>query len=353
MITNDGKEIISRYLLNQVPSYATHIAIGCGATPLDANDESPSVAELATKKKLDFEMIRVPITSKGFVNQPYSYSVTSYLISNNFAVLTTSGDHNINIGDLVVVSDVSSLINGTHTVYDTPQSNKFSIPIIAANSASTSVTGSAIVSKTKVSLTAEMPSSSRYEITEVGVWSAPNNTLATGSDSYLVFSFAENWQAHDSTIYSPPLKTNIGNSGINIVDGGSRVFYAYTNDPLFQIDDRKALKEGPRFLNKTLMVRGDSANIYGVISSVSSAVGNGSTITYTASNTYVAGKKVTVYGCNNSAFDIVDATITSATSSSFTISSTIVGNSQEAFLGKRVRGKEFLLQIQEFQHIYI
>lgn len=38
MITDVGKEIISKYLLGQTPAYATHISIGCGAVPLDAND---------------------------------------------------------------------------------------------------------------------------------------------------------------------------------------------------------------------------------------------------------------------------------------------------------------------------
>ena len=57
MITDAGKEIISKYLLGQVPTYASHISIGCGAVPLDANDPAPSPETLAAKTKMDFEMV--------------------------------------------------------------------------------------------------------------------------------------------------------------------------------------------------------------------------------------------------------------------------------------------------------
>jgi len=69
MITDSGKEIIAKYLLGQIPSYASHISIGCGASPLDANDVAPLPAVLAEKTKMDFEMIRVPISSRGFVDE--------------------------------------------------------------------------------------------------------------------------------------------------------------------------------------------------------------------------------------------------------------------------------------------
>jgi hypothetical protein len=38
MITNTGKTIIGKYLLGQAPAYASYIAVGCGATPLDIGD---------------------------------------------------------------------------------------------------------------------------------------------------------------------------------------------------------------------------------------------------------------------------------------------------------------------------
>lgn len=330
MITNDGKEIISRYLLNQVPSYATHIAIGCGATPLDANDIGPTVAEMANKKRLDFEMARIPITSKGFINQKYSYTISSASVVSNFAILKTTEFHNIDIGDTVVISGINTTYDGIQTVYDIPSATTFTFPVIASD-ASASVSGIATVSKTKVSLTAEIPAENKYEITEVGLWSAPNNSLAINSDSYLICNFTESWQAHDSNIYSPPDRTNLGNSTIDIVDGDNRVFYAFTSDPLFQSNDRKTRKEGPRFLNKTLMIRGDASKINNSVVSITSASANGSSIRYglasASANIFVVGDKVTIVGCSNSIFNVFNETITSSNGNNFTISSTITGNS--------------------------
>lgn len=183
MITNNGKDIISKYLLSEVPAYATHLAIGCGAVPLAIGDPTP--VDLELKEYLDFEMMRVPISSKGFVDD-----------------------------------------NGT----------------------------------TKVSLTAEIPVENRYKITEVGIWSAGNNSLATDYDGRPIFNFSNSWDAHDTSIYTPP---TINNSTTDIVDGGTKIFYAETDDPLFQTSQRLARKEGPRFLNKTIMMRGDTSSISG------------------------------------------------------------------------------------------
>lgn len=66
MITNDGKQIIAKYLLGQAPAFATHIAAGCGPRPLESGEEdfiNPN------KDSLDFEVFRVPITSKGFIRE--------------------------------------------------------------------------------------------------------------------------------------------------------------------------------------------------------------------------------------------------------------------------------------------
>ena len=118
MITNTGKSIIAKYLLGQAPAYASYIAIGCGATPLDTADE---IGDYSTKTNLDFEMFRVPISSRGFVNE-----------------------------------------DGVD----------------------------------KIVLTAELPTEERYEISEIGIYSAGSNPSAGAYDSKTVFAFTqtENWQ---------------------------------------------------------------------------------------------------------------------------------------------------------------
>lgn len=186
MITNAGKEIISKYLLGQVPTYASHISIGCGAVPLDANDVPPTPETLAAKTKMDFEMVRVPITSKGFVDD-----------------------------------------NGT----------------------------------TKVSLTAELPKENRYEITEIGLWSAGSNSLARNFDSRVLFNFSESWQAHNTSISEIATPLPLGSGGD--ITTNLKVLRASSDNLVFSNLDRKARKEGPRFFDSKILLRGDSSVIQG------------------------------------------------------------------------------------------
>lgn len=79
MITNKGKAIVSKYMIGQTPSYASYLAIGCGPAPVlptynfseknidgeYVNDINPDT--MAVKTSLDFETLRVPITSRGYV----------------------------------------------------------------------------------------------------------------------------------------------------------------------------------------------------------------------------------------------------------------------------------------------
>jgi hypothetical protein len=72
MITNTGKGILAKYLIGQAPSYASYIAVGCGPSALNSEEAGfdPSLKELySAKKSLDFEMFRVPIISKGYINE--------------------------------------------------------------------------------------------------------------------------------------------------------------------------------------------------------------------------------------------------------------------------------------------
>jgi hypothetical protein len=66
MITDTGKNIIAKYLIGQTPAYASYIAIGCGALPLDPED---AFADYADRTSLEFETYRMPIVSRGYVNE--------------------------------------------------------------------------------------------------------------------------------------------------------------------------------------------------------------------------------------------------------------------------------------------
>ena len=66
MITNKGKEIIAKYLLGTTPAYASYMAFGCGAKPLSSANGYGTYDDYT---ELQFEMFRVPISSRGYVKE--------------------------------------------------------------------------------------------------------------------------------------------------------------------------------------------------------------------------------------------------------------------------------------------
>jgi len=188
MITNTGKTIIAKYLLGQAPAYASYLAIGCGATPLTTGDP---LGNYSTKQNLDFEMFRVPISSRGFVNE-----------------------------------------NGLD----------------------------------KIVLTAELPTEERYEISEIGIYSAGSNPSAGAYDSKTVFAFTqtENWQHHTT---ESAVAINTFSAALdapeydNIIAVADSVFQTSGDNPIFFKSPRVERYERPRFLNNVILIQGDDSDI--------------------------------------------------------------------------------------------
>ena len=188
MITNTGKTIIAKYLLGQAPAYASYLAIGCGATPLTTGDP---LGNYSAKQNLDFEMFRVPISSRGFVNE-----------------------------------------NGLD----------------------------------KIVLTAELPTEERYEISEIGIYSAGSNPSAGAYDSKTVFAFTqtENWQHHTAeaavaiNTFSTALDAPEYDNVIAVADS---VFQTSGDNPIFFKSPRVERYERPRFLNNVILIQGDDSDI--------------------------------------------------------------------------------------------
>jgi hypothetical protein len=188
MITNTGKSIIGKYLLGQAPAYASYIAVGCGAQPLDTVDP---YGDYSNKENLDFEMFRVPISSRGFVND-----------------------------------------GGTE----------------------------------KIVFTAELPTEERYEITEIGLYSAGSNPAvgAYGSKMVFVFTDTENWQYHTASsaqaipTISQPLDSPLND---NIIATTNKVFQTNADNLIFFNYDRAERYERSRFLNNTILIRGDDSDL--------------------------------------------------------------------------------------------
>lgn len=190
MITNKGKSIIGKYMLGQAPAYASYLAVGCGPIPLQTEDVADN---FATKENLDFEMFRVPISSRGFVNE----------------------------GGI-----------------------------------------------DKIVLTAELPTEERYEITEVGLYSAGSNPSAGAQDSKTVFAFTqgENWEYHTSqaSIAIPVVSTPLDSNDNDIIDAEGTeygVFQTNADNSIFYNTDRLERYERARFLNNTVLMKGNDSDL--------------------------------------------------------------------------------------------
>lgn len=122
---------------------------------------------------------------------------------------------------------------------------------------------------TKVVLTAELPSTERYEITEIGIYPSKNNPIPNGSDSQIIslFSSAEPWKYHSpSTISDVPLRIETivdNNNNINLADSA---FFTNADNAIFNNSsntERVTRNERPRFLNNTLFVAGNTSTLIG------------------------------------------------------------------------------------------
>ena len=195
MITDKGKSIIGKYLLGQAPAYASYIAIGCGAKPL-GNLETPG--DYSAKTSLDFEMFRVPISSRGFVEE----------------------------------DGVSKIV-----------------------------------------LTAELPTEERYEISEIGIYSAGSNPSAASIDSRTIFGFstAEQWRIQNAGLI--PQITSPLADGSDTITTTETIFQANADNISFTSTQRPF--ERGRFYNNMILMRGDTSNLY--LSSGNLAVATGST----------------------------------------------------------------------------
>lgn len=188
MITNTGKFIIAKYMLGQTPAYASYMALGCGKKPLATSDVP---VDYSDQENLDFEMFRVPISSRGYI-----------------------------------VEDGES----------------------------------------KLVLTAELPTEERYEISEVGIYSAGSNISAGSNDSRSILSFtqSENWQhvAPDSvTDILRIIEPLDGESSNNIIATTSKVFETNADNKIFYNLNRAERYERCRFFNNVIAVRGDSSSL--------------------------------------------------------------------------------------------
>jgi hypothetical protein len=120
----------------------------------------------------------------------------------------------------------------------------------------------------KIVLTAELPTEDRYEISEIGIYSAGSNPSAGAAGSKMLFTFSDNeaWEYHSgSTSVAIAKKTNseISTSGNDMNNSTLGKYFRMDSDSTFLSDStRVARQERPRFLNGSIVLRGDSSSLY-------------------------------------------------------------------------------------------
>ena len=280
MITNKGKQIVTKYLLGQAPSYASHIAIGCGATPVLENVNMNLDPEADS---LEFEMLRVPVTSRGLVNDIFTKQISTIdRVIGGETTLETLEDHGMKIGQEFTLAFpegtdgeanfqqeangrfVVKNITATTVTYDDPvRVDADSWPLPAASGEEE--LGYAVFSKERIIFKAELPSDQRYQITELALYPAVNNVAAAQYDSKVIASFSasEGWQWNNGT------SIEVIPSKVAIEDDFNTILYSLTgpicfvaaSNPVFESEPRKERYEPPRFKNQFVLLSGDSVEL--------------------------------------------------------------------------------------------
>jgi hypothetical protein len=274
MITNKGQALLTKYLIGQAPAYASYIGVGCGPIPYEASD-TPSSLEISSqrlKENLDFEMFRVPITSRGYVTE-VSGSATITGTSISGTSVTYTANNTFTAGDTVTITGVSpSQFNIQEGIIVSANSTSFTIvnPVTGTYASG----GIAKTYFTNIVFTAELPTEERYEISELGLFSAQANPDAGSKGSRTIYSFSqnENWQYHGTAVERiPAIYTALdGGNEANQIDGtyfvdgvlkNCKVLHTNSDNELFSNVARIERYETSRFLNNTIAIRGNLSNL--------------------------------------------------------------------------------------------
>ena len=274
MITNKGQSLLTKYLIGQAPAYASYIAVGCGPIPYNSTYAvtSSEISEQRLKENLDFEMFRIPITSRGYLTEiSGSADITGASISGTS--VTYTANNSFSVGDAVTITGISPVQFNIHEGIIT-EATSTTFKITNPISGSYSSGGSAKTYYTNIVLTAELPTEERYEISELGLFSSQSNPDAGSKGSRTVYSFSqdENWQYHGSSIEPIPAiytPLDAGNQA-NVIDGtyfvngvskDCKVMHINSDNKLFSNINRLSRYETCRFLNNSIAIRGNLADL--------------------------------------------------------------------------------------------
>lgn len=271
MLTNKGKNILAKYLIGQAPAYASYIAYGCGPSAIDI--DSGSFGDYSQKQSLDFEMFRSPIISRGYVTDVEQATISTAV--GNGTVITYTATNSFSTNDVLDIVGVDSPgFNINNAIVTSATSSQFTV---ASSVTGNAAGGTATRTLSSIVLTAQLPTDERYEITEIGVYSAGANPSAGPADSRSLYSFDENesWEYHElegsKTLvkYSQDLsrladETVPDGASLESINVPDIAFAANSDNPVLDKTIRINRNERSRFLNNTVILRGDTSSIVSV-----------------------------------------------------------------------------------------
>lgn len=306
MITSKGSGIIAKYLLGQAPEYAAYLSIGVGAIPLDIDENDNSAT---TKKSMDFEAFRVPVTSRGLVNDYITIDLTAWSSTGTYTTITTQSTHGVRAGeevDIAFSSNTYTSREGTFTVSSTTSNTLTFAQTSASGSWSASASDTATVSynRERMIFKAQLPVDQYYKMTEIALYPSAVNSLAQQYDSKVISGFLpnENWTLYENNvgIEIPSITRTISDTAgdisqltfaANIQPYGAR--YINADNETFTFYNRKTRYEGPRLYNTSLIIAGNTS------------VFNNSNLDVSASTNYVQTDNISVDMKKNSKNDYI------------------------------------------------
>ena len=335
MITNTGKSIIAKYLIGDTPAYASYVAVGCGATPrpnittksgvstailsgtISSTTLQTQVTGLSSTVGLVVGMSVTKIAGTGVfgdsatitsIDGPTTITVTSTTTNTLGAltfrtggvaqVLSAASTEGLWVGAKVtitagtgvfstttdtIITAISSSTNFTVTpgpetnlsgatlyLEIDPNKNVLDFEMLRVPISSRGYVNDNGVNK--IILTAQLPTEERYEISEIGIYSAGSNSAAGRYDSKTISAFSgeEPWQlVLGSSIYSPGASDSaffpyIQSSVLtgNVITNQAPAIKTLATSDLFTDTDRVARYERPRYLSNVLLLKGDTSYVY-------------------------------------------------------------------------------------------
>jgi hypothetical protein len=253
MITNIGKEIIAKYLIGTAPAYASYLAVGCGAKPRTNTNSIASVSSsgsTVTVSSTSSLWVGAKITilsGTGTLSTVSDTLVTAITSSTQFTVSPTP---TVNLSS----ATISIEVDPSKQVLDFEM---FRVPITSTGYVNDDGVN-------KLIFTAELPTEERYEISEIGLFSAGSNPSATSYDSKTITAFTgtEGWKYNDgSTISNPTVITEKITNSLNVITSASSAIQTNSNNLGFIDATRSARYERCRYLNNILMLKGNTSNL--------------------------------------------------------------------------------------------